>query len=93
MVHGATYELLLLAGQVLNYEILLKRCNINVLEPYGEIKVEKNGCTGHVQKRLIPKLRAVKASFKRDKADAELKDKLKDKISKIREKNGLKKST
>ena len=66
---------------------------LNELKPYGEIKVEKHECVGHVQKRVTPKLKAVRASFKRDKADAKKKEKeLKDKISEIREKYGLKRA-
>lgn len=44
--------------------------------PYGEVKVDKLECVGHVQKRVTPKLKAARTSFKNDKAQANKKIKM-----------------
>ena len=63
---------------------------LNEHKPYGDVKVEKHECVGHAQKRVTPKLKAARASFKSDKANANKKVKeLKEKMKEVREQYGL----
>lgn len=58
--------------------------------PYGDVEVQKHECVGHVQKRVTPRVKAARTSFKRDKAEAVKKVKeLKEKMKEVREQYGL----
>ena len=64
---------------------------LNEHQPYGkEVKVVKHECVGHVQKRVTPKLKLARTSFKRDRTEAKKKEKaLKDRMKEVREQYGL----
>ena len=56
---------------------------LNEHKPYGNVKVVKHECVGHVQKRVMPKVKLARTSFKSDKANIKKKEKtLKDRMKK-----------
>ena len=56
---------------------------LNEHKPYGNIEVVKHECVGHVQKRVMPKVKLARTSFKSDKANTKKKEKaLKDRMKK-----------
>lgn len=55
-----------------------------------EVKLAKHECVGHVQKRVTPKVKLARTSFKRDRTEAKKKEKaLKDRMKGVREQYGL----
>ncbi len=47
---------------------------LNEHKPYGNVEVVKHECVGHVQKRVMPKVKLARTSFKSDKASTEGQD-------------------
>ena len=54
----------------------------NEHKPYGNVEVVKHECVGHVQKRVMPKVKLARTSFKSDKAKTKKKKALKDRMKK-----------
>ena len=55
----------------------------NEHKPYGNVEVVKHECAGHMQKRVMPKVKLARTSFKSDKANTKKKEKaLKDRMKK-----------
>ena len=48
---------------------------LNEHRPYGNVEVVKHECAGHVQKRVMPKVKLARTSFKSDKANTKKKEK------------------
>ena len=63
---------------------------LNEHKPYGNVEVVKHECIGHVQKRVMPKVKLARTSFKSDKANTKKKEKaLKDRMKEVEEQYGL----
>ena len=56
---------------------------LNEHKPYRNFEVVKHECVGHVQKRVMPKVKLARTSFKSDKANTKKKEKaLKERMKK-----------